>query len=81
MNTGIQDSISLAEALASTLQDRDEARLDTWAARRHRAASDVVALTEQNHPRGDYEVADRAGRLRNMAVALLSAICRGRVRR
>ena len=32
MNTGIQDSISLAETLAITLQDGDEARLDTWAA-------------------------------------------------
>jgi 2-polyprenyl-6-methoxyphenol hydroxylase-like FAD-dependent oxidoreductase len=31
MNTGIQDSISLAEALISTLDDGDEARLDAWA--------------------------------------------------
>jgi 2-polyprenyl-6-methoxyphenol hydroxylase-like FAD-dependent oxidoreductase len=47
MNTGIQDSISLAEALASTLQDGDEARLDAWAAQRHKVASDVVMLTDR----------------------------------
>jgi 2-polyprenyl-6-methoxyphenol hydroxylase-like FAD-dependent oxidoreductase len=47
MNTGIQDSISLAEALTSTLRDGDEARLDAWAAQRHRVASDVVMLTDR----------------------------------
>jgi 2-polyprenyl-6-methoxyphenol hydroxylase-like FAD-dependent oxidoreductase len=47
MNTGIQDSISLAEALTSTLQDGDEARLDAWAAQRHKVASDVVTLTDR----------------------------------
>jgi 2-polyprenyl-6-methoxyphenol hydroxylase-like FAD-dependent oxidoreductase len=47
MNTGIQDSISLAEALASTLQDGDEVRLDAWAAQRHKVASDVVTLTDR----------------------------------
>src|SRR5262249_33840494 len=36
MNTGIQDSVSLAAALARTLQDGDEARLDEWAEARHR---------------------------------------------
>jgi 2-polyprenyl-6-methoxyphenol hydroxylase-like FAD-dependent oxidoreductase len=45
MNTGIQDSVSLAEALTGTLADGDEARLDAWAAQRHRVARDVVALT------------------------------------
>jgi len=47
MNTGIQDSISLAEALTSTLRDGDEALLDAWAAQRHRVASDVVTLTDR----------------------------------
>jgi 2-polyprenyl-6-methoxyphenol hydroxylase-like FAD-dependent oxidoreductase len=47
MNTGIQDSVSLAEALTGTLQDGDEARLDAWAARRHKVASDVVTLTDR----------------------------------
>ena len=47
MNTGIQDSISLAEALTSTLHDGDEARLDAWAAQRHKVATDVVTLTDR----------------------------------
>jgi 2-polyprenyl-6-methoxyphenol hydroxylase-like FAD-dependent oxidoreductase len=32
MNTGIQDSITLARALAETLQDGKEGRVDEWAA-------------------------------------------------
>jgi 2-polyprenyl-6-methoxyphenol hydroxylase-like FAD-dependent oxidoreductase len=47
MNTGIQDSVSLAEALTQTLRDGDDARLDIWAAERHRVATDVVALTHR----------------------------------
>jgi 2-polyprenyl-6-methoxyphenol hydroxylase-like FAD-dependent oxidoreductase len=47
MNTGLQDSVSLAETLAATLRDGNEARLDTWAARRHRIAADVVAFTDR----------------------------------
>jgi 2-polyprenyl-6-methoxyphenol hydroxylase-like FAD-dependent oxidoreductase len=47
MNTGIQDSISLADALTSTLQDGEEARLDAWAVQRHKIASDVVTLTDR----------------------------------
>jgi 2-polyprenyl-6-methoxyphenol hydroxylase-like FAD-dependent oxidoreductase len=47
MNTGIQDSISLAEALTSTLHDGDEARLDAWASQRHKVASEVVTLTDR----------------------------------
>ena len=47
MNTGIQDSVSLAEALTETLADGDESRLDAWAAQRYQVASDVVALTDR----------------------------------
>src|SRR5262249_41994299 len=47
MNTSIQDSISLAEALSNTLNDGDEARLDAWASQRHRVATDVVTLTDR----------------------------------
>jgi 2-polyprenyl-6-methoxyphenol hydroxylase-like FAD-dependent oxidoreductase len=47
MNTGIQDSISLAGALSKTLHDGDEWRLDGWAAQRHKVASDVVTLTDR----------------------------------
>ena len=57
MNTGIQDSVSLAEALTSTLRDGDEAQLDAWAAQRHKVASDVVTY-RQNDSRGDHEIAD-----------------------
>jgi 2-polyprenyl-6-methoxyphenol hydroxylase-like FAD-dependent oxidoreductase len=47
MNTGIQDGVSLAAALAETLADDDETRLDEWARDRHRVATDVVALTDR----------------------------------
>lgn len=47
MNTGIQDATSLAQALAATLRDGDESRLDAWAEARHRVARDVVALTDR----------------------------------
>ena len=47
MNTGIQDSISLGEALAMTFKDSDEGRLDAWANERHRIASDVVTMTDR----------------------------------
>jgi 2-polyprenyl-6-methoxyphenol hydroxylase-like FAD-dependent oxidoreductase len=47
MNTGIQDSISLAEALTRTLHDGDETQLDAWAAERHKVATDVVTLTDR----------------------------------
>jgi 2-polyprenyl-6-methoxyphenol hydroxylase-like FAD-dependent oxidoreductase len=47
MNTGIQDGVSLARVLAETLKDGSEARLDEWAAERHKVARDVVALTDR----------------------------------
>lgn len=47
MNTGIQDAISLAQVLAATSPDGDESHLDAWAARRHKIATDVVALTDR----------------------------------
>src|SRR5215471_13989495 len=47
MNTGIQDSVSLAQALASTLRDGDDGRLDAWARERHKVAAHVVALTDR----------------------------------
>ena len=47
MNTGIQDAVSLAEALTETLKDGDDARLDAWAASRHRVARGVVAMTDR----------------------------------
>ena len=47
MNTGIQDSVLLARALATTLKDGNEARLVAWAEERHRVANGVVTLTDR----------------------------------
>lgn len=47
MNTGIQDSIALAEVLAELSSRADERRLDEWAAKRHKIASGVVSLTDR----------------------------------
>lgn len=47
MNTGIQDGVSLGEALAATLKDGDETRLDVWAKERHHIASEVVKMTDR----------------------------------
>jgi 2-polyprenyl-6-methoxyphenol hydroxylase-like FAD-dependent oxidoreductase len=47
MNTGIQDSASLASVLAETLKDGKESRLDAWAAERHEVAAGVVSLTDR----------------------------------
>lgn len=69
MNTGIQDGISLGEALAMTLKDGDDHRLDAWATERHRIASDVVRMTDRLTRMATMK--SRAGQhLRNVAVAL-----------
>jgi 2-polyprenyl-6-methoxyphenol hydroxylase-like FAD-dependent oxidoreductase len=68
MNTGIQDSVSLAEALTHTLRDGDENRLDAWAARRHEVANDVVTLTDRM-TRVATMKSPTGQALRNMAVA------------
>ncbi len=47
MNTGIQDAVSLAGALAAVLADGDERRLDEWAADRHEIARNVVSFTDR----------------------------------
>jgi 2-polyprenyl-6-methoxyphenol hydroxylase-like FAD-dependent oxidoreductase len=68
MNTGIQDSISLAEALTSALLDGDETRLDAWAAQRHKVASEVVTLNDRM-TRVATMKSPTGQALRNMAVA------------
>ena len=69
MNTGIQDGVSLGEALAMTLHDSDDARLDAWANDRHRVASDVVRMTDRLTRMATMK--SKAGQqLRNVAVAL-----------
>ena len=68
MNTGIQDSVSLAEVLTATLQDGDETRLDAWATKRHRIARDVVAMTHRM-TRVATMTSPTGQTLRNIAVA------------
>src|SRR5262249_36314295 len=70
MNTGIQDSVSLAEALVGTLQDGDEKRLDAWATRRHEVANDVVTLTDRM-TRVATMKSPTGQALRNMAVSFV----------
>src|SRR5262245_28924634 len=47
MNTGIQDAISLAAALAQVSAGAKESRLDDWAIARHDIATEVVQLTDR----------------------------------
>lgn len=68
MNTGIQDGVSLAHALAGTLEDGDEIRLDTWARERLRVAANVVALTDRMTRMATMKSAT-GQTLRNLAVA------------
>ena len=68
MNTGIQDGVSLAEALVETLKDGDDARLDAWASERHRVARDVVAMTDRMTRIATMKSATGKA-LRNIAVA------------
>jgi 2-polyprenyl-6-methoxyphenol hydroxylase-like FAD-dependent oxidoreductase len=70
MNTGIQDSVSLAEALADTLKDGDDSRLDTWAAKRHEVAASVVVLTDRMTRVATMQ-SRTAQALRNIAVAFV----------
>lgn len=47
MNTGIQDAVELADALADMVGGAAMARLDAWEERRHKIAKRVVALTDR----------------------------------
>ena len=47
MNTGIQDSVALAGALAAVLEGGTERALDLWATSRHEVAEGVVAMTDR----------------------------------
>jgi 2-polyprenyl-6-methoxyphenol hydroxylase-like FAD-dependent oxidoreductase len=47
MNTGIQDAISLADALRQVLQQKNEAALHAWQAKRRDIAQGVVSLTDR----------------------------------
>lgn len=47
MNTGIQDAIALAGALQETLQQGNDAALDSWQEKRLEIAHSVVKMTDQ----------------------------------
>ena len=47
MNTGIQDAVSLADALHQTLQSGDDTVLKQWEERRLKVAHSVVDLTDR----------------------------------
>jgi 2-polyprenyl-6-methoxyphenol hydroxylase-like FAD-dependent oxidoreductase len=68
MNTGIQDAVSLGQALAETIRDGAEARLDEWATERHEVARDVVALTDRMTRMATMK-SSPAQALRNAAIA------------
>jgi 2-polyprenyl-6-methoxyphenol hydroxylase-like FAD-dependent oxidoreductase len=69
MNTGIQDGVSLAEALAATLTDGNDARLDLWSSNRHRVAANVVRFTDRMTRMATMKSASGQV-LRNLAIAL-----------
>ncbi|HEY1380678.1 MAG TPA: FAD-dependent monooxygenase [Gemmataceae bacterium] len=68
MNTGIQDAVTLADVLADVLRGGDDARLDDWAADRHRIAEGVVRLTDRMMRVATLR-SPPLRRLRNLAVA------------
>jgi 2-polyprenyl-6-methoxyphenol hydroxylase-like FAD-dependent oxidoreductase len=47
MNTGIQDAVSLANALQQALRSREDAALNTWQTERLKVAHSVVDLTDR----------------------------------
>ena len=70
MNTGIQDAVSLGEALGAALKHGTEEALSTWAERRHRVAADVVSLTDRMTRTATIE--NRTGQaIRNAALQLI----------
>jgi 2-polyprenyl-6-methoxyphenol hydroxylase-like FAD-dependent oxidoreductase len=68
MNTGIQDSVSLAGVLAMMLRGGDDKLLDEWAASRHRVAAEIVAMTDRMTRMAKLK-SPTAKMLRNIAVA------------
>ena len=68
MNTGIQDSISLAGVLAAVLRGGDDRLLDEWAVSRHRIAAEIVAMTDRMTRMAKLK-SPTAKMLRNLVVA------------
>jgi 2-polyprenyl-6-methoxyphenol hydroxylase-like FAD-dependent oxidoreductase len=47
MNLGIQDAVALAQPLVRALQTGDDSDLNSWADKRHRAAQEVLSMTDK----------------------------------
>jgi 2-polyprenyl-6-methoxyphenol hydroxylase-like FAD-dependent oxidoreductase len=73
MNIGIQDSVSLAEALTKDLAQTDKSAIDCWAVERRKAARDVVALTDRL-TRAATLKSGFARRIRNEAFSILGTV-------
>jgi len=77
MNTGIQDSISLAGELQAALRSGDVTGLDRWATTRHDIAEKVVRLTDRMTGAATMHPGTRRS-LRNAALAFVGHIPRAR---
>jgi 2-polyprenyl-6-methoxyphenol hydroxylase-like FAD-dependent oxidoreductase len=73
MNTGIQDAVSLGEALSAALHEADTARLDEWERARHEIARRVVAMTDQMTKMATLQ-SHTAQTLRNVALSIAGHI-------
>jgi 2-polyprenyl-6-methoxyphenol hydroxylase-like FAD-dependent oxidoreductase len=70
MNTGIQDAVSLGEALSAAVESGSDHSLTAWAERRHRVAENVVRLTDRMTRTAT--IYNRAGQaVRNVALQLI----------
>ena len=70
MNTGIQDAVSLAEALVASRRSGDTAPLDAWDRERQKVARAVVSLTNRMTRAATLE-SPAAIEARNLLIALL----------
>lgn len=73
MNTGIQDGVSLGEALSAVLHGADAAKLDEWEKSRHEIARRVVAMTDQMTRMATLQ-SHTAQTLRNVTLAIAGHI-------
>ncbi|HTR57400.1 MAG TPA: FAD-dependent monooxygenase [Casimicrobiaceae bacterium] len=70
MNTGIQDAVSLGEALSAAVESGSDQGLTAWAEQRHRVAENIVRLTDRMTRTATIE--NRAGQaVRNVALQLI----------
>ena len=73
MNIGIQEAMSLAEALAQTLRSRNSTALDEWQEKRLRVARNVVNMTDQI-TKGATASSPLVKLLRNIAIGFVDLV-------